>query len=117
MNRRDAMLSLASIALPGCEAMQHREAAVPQFGAFIEPPRDGRIVLEVHFHDLAEVKDICRRLSRWPETSGGAPACVSSQFTPGVEHIHLTRPRDWDDSPILIQLGHEVLHALKASHR
>lgn len=115
MNRRDALLSLTTLPLVGCAANERRTADTPKFGDFTTPPRDGRVVLEVHFHDEATAREICRRLSAWPES--GAPACVSSQFTPGVEHLHIALPRHWDDWPILIQLGHEVLHALKAEHR
>ena len=114
MNRRAALLSIGSAALAGC-ASTGPDAIAPSFGVFSKPPQDGRIVLEVHFHTPEEAREICRRLSRRPET--GAPACVTDRFTPGVEHIHIARPRDWQDWPVLIQLGHEVLHALKAEHR
>lgn len=118
MNRRRALFALASAPLAGCASVDpRRDLQLPSFGAFTTPPQDGRVVLEVHFHDLEEARATCRRLSSWPEQTAGAPACVSDRFTPGVDHLHIARPRDWEDWPILIQLGHEVLHALKANHR
>lgn len=117
VNRRELLLSLSAAPLIGCAANERRTDVTPLFGKFTAPPTDGRVVIEVHFHDEPQVREICRRLSSWPEGSSGAPACVSDTFTPGVDHLHIARPRDWDDWPILIQLGHEVLHALKARHR
>lgn len=118
MKRRGVLLTLTAAPLFGCAANERRAAAdAPLFGAFTTPPQDGRVVLEVHFHDPSEAKAICRRLSSWPDATPGAPACVSDRFTPGTEHLHIARPASWDDWPVLIQLGHEVLHTLKASHR
>lgn len=116
MSLRAIFVLAASLPIVGCAAGPGALENTPHFGAFTTSPQDGRVVLEVHFHGETETREICRRLSKWPEQKLGAPACVSDQFTPGVAHLHVARPRDWDDWPVLIELGHELLHRLGAEH-
>lgn len=118
MDRRAALLSLGSIPLVGCAGGASRREELPIFGPFTTPPRDGRVILEVRFHDPREIREVCRKLAGWPEGSQGAPACISGRFsTDGSEYLHVARPTSWEDHDVLIQIGHEVLHALKAEHR
>lgn len=91
----------------------------PRFGRFTTPPKSGKVTLQVHFHDPAKVRDVCRALAQRGHPGPlpvGAPACVDDRFTPGIDHMHVAMPRDWDDLDVVVQLGHELLHSLGAHH-
>lgn len=117
MNRREFLL--LPLALSGCASVPG--SAAPTFGRFTSAPKGGRVTFEVHFHDNeASVRTACAALNQraYPDaTAPRPPACTSDTYTPGFDHVHVVRPRDWDDHDRILQLGHEVLHTLGANHR
>lgn len=119
MNRRDFLLLPLSLA--GCISLPSAPAnSVPKFGRFTSVPASGRVTLEVHLHDTeTAARAACNALNQrgYPGAAPRPPACTSATFTPGVEHVHVARPSNWDDHDPILQLGHEVLHALGGEHR
>ena len=71
---------------------------------FATPPDHGSIFLTVVWADEATIRAHCPR---------GTVACATMR-PPWI--IYAPQPRDWDDHARIEDLGHELLHALGATH-
>ena len=114
VNRRAFLL--APFALFGAVQARGARVDVPQFGAFTERPKSGRVDCIVQFMPRGEVREQCRRLNQWPPGSIGPRACTSARLT-DTPYIYVPEPESWDDLETMVELGHEVLHQLGAEHR